>query len=101
MTTQSRDDSEEKAGGSADSKDALDPFSFGDVLTIERGARPDLEKILTGEVRKTGSGTITVNVCGTLALANAVRGSLRSPRFGDIVRGGPSVLLHVEAFGTV
>ncbi|KAF9033922.1 hypothetical protein BDZ89DRAFT_1158104 [Hymenopellis radicata] len=97
----SRDDSEEKAGGSADSKDALDPFPFGDVLTIERGARPDLEKILTGEVRKTGSGTISVNVCGTLALANAVRGSLRSPRFGDIVRGGPSVLLHVEAFGTV
>ncbi|KAF8875281.1 ferric reductase NAD binding domain-containing protein [Mucidula mucida] len=97
----SRDESEEKAGGSANSKDALDPFPFGDVLTIKKGGRPDLDKILSGEVGKMGGGTISVNVCGTVALANAVRGSLRSPRFGDIVRGGPSILLHVEAFGTV
>ncbi len=57
----SRDESEEKAGGSANSKDALDPFPFGDVLTIKKGGRPDLDKILSGEVGKMGGGTISVN----------------------------------------
>lgn len=40
-----------------------------------------------------------IPVCGTHALAGAVRSSLRYPRFMDVLKGGPTVTLHVEAFG--
>jgi ferric-chelate reductase len=39
----------------------------------------------------------SVVVCGTHALANAVRSALRPARFMDVLRGGPTVSLHVES----
>ncbi|KAJ7111813.1 ferric reductase NAD binding domain-containing protein [Mycena epipterygia] len=63
--------------------------------------RPDIKAILTSEIEGT-SGAISINVCGTTELAQSVRHSLRGglARFMDVMRGGPSVLLHVEGFGS-
>lgn len=79
--------------------------------------RPDIKAILTSEIEGT-SGAIGINgasisvqctqlirsfvVCGTTELAQSVRHSLRNglERFMDVLRGGPSVLLHVEGFGS-
>ena len=38
-------------------------------------------------------------VCGTHALAETAREAIRTPRARDILRGGPTVTLHVESFG--
>ena len=40
-------------------------------------------------------------VCGTDGLARSVKAALSDPRPMDILRGGPDVTLHVEAFGMV
>ncbi|KAF9478932.1 hypothetical protein BDN70DRAFT_932948 [Pholiota conissans] len=45
------------------------------------------------------NSTYDNSVCGTHSLAESVRLALRTPRPMDILRGGPSVTLHVEAFG--
>ncbi|KAF9455527.1 hypothetical protein BDZ94DRAFT_700132 [Collybia nuda] len=63
-----------------------------------RQGRPDVDELIKEEINQ-ASGPISVNVCGTHALARAVRSSLRCPRFMDVLRGGPTVTLHVEAFG--
>ena len=39
-------------------------------------------------------------VCGTRGLEKAVRRAIRKPRIGDILRGGPTVSLHIEGFGS-
>jgi len=39
-------------------------------------------------------------VCGTRGLEKAVRKAIRKPRIGDILRGGPTVSLHIEGFGS-
>lgn len=39
-------------------------------------------------------------VCGTRGLEKAVRRAVRKPRIGDILRGGPTVSLHTEGFGS-
>ncbi|KAJ7675188.1 ferric reductase NAD binding domain-containing protein [Mycena rosella] len=63
--------------------------------------RPDIPKILGSEIDGT-RGAVSINVCGTTELAQSVRNALRNgiSRFGDILRGGPSVSLHVEGFGS-
>lgn len=38
-------------------------------------------------------------VCGNHALASASRKALRSLRFLEVLRGGPTISLHIEAFG--
>lgn len=85
-------------------------------VRVERG-RPNVEPLLQGEIAA-ATGRVSVNgaslttyavshqadvygvlVCGTHDLAESVRVALRTPRPMDILRGGPSVTLHVEAFG--
>ncbi|GLB45169.1 putative ferric reductase NAD binding domain [Lyophyllum shimeji] len=66
-------------------------------ISMEQG-RPDLKRLLDDEIHQ-ASGDMSVNVCGTHALANAVKSALRRPRFFDVLRGGPTVTLHVESFG--
>ncbi|KAJ8516400.1 hypothetical protein ONZ45_g6280 [Pleurotus djamor] len=61
--------------------------------------RPDLEALIQNEILRS-NGSMSVNVCGTHALAGVVRSALGKPRFMDILKGGPSVTLHVEAFGS-
>ncbi|KAH9475881.1 putative ferric reductase transmembrane component [Psilocybe cubensis] len=64
---------------------------------LEHG-RPDLTTIIKDEIA-IGTGPISINVCGTDTLSDTVRKAIRNPRPADILRGGPSVTLHVEAFG--
>ncbi|KAF7309283.1 Ferric/cupric reductase transmembrane component 1 [Mycena indigotica] len=63
--------------------------------------RPDVDGIITSEIARMKGGALSVNVCGTAELARGVRSALSNPisRFSDVVRGGPSVVLHVEGFG--
>ncbi|KAK0439364.1 iron reductase [Armillaria borealis] len=69
-------------------------------VTISKRQRPDLTGIIDRELSACSGGTISINVCGTTALAETVRCALRKPRCTDILKGGPSVVLHVEAFGS-
>ncbi|KAJ7026530.1 hypothetical protein C8F04DRAFT_1238542 [Mycena alexandri] len=80
--------------------------------------RPDIGGILGGENcgrrREERSVLATrlnfISVCGTTELADGVRQALRGgsgmaglgmfERFVDVLRGGPSVVLHVEGFGS-
>ncbi|KAJ7675201.1 ferric reductase like transmembrane component-domain-containing protein [Mycena rosella] len=61
--------------------------------------RPDVDAIVRTEV-EAATGAMSVNVCGTRGLAEHVRRGLRGATSGsDVLRGGPSVSLHVESFG--
>ncbi|KAJ6518002.1 ferric reductase NAD binding domain-containing protein [Mycena vitilis] len=62
--------------------------------------RPDVADILGHEIER-ARGEVGVCVCGTTELAQSVRRALSdgAGRFVDILRGGPSVILHVEGFG--
>ncbi|KAJ7697664.1 ferric reductase NAD binding domain-containing protein [Mycena rosella] len=61
--------------------------------------RPDVAALVKSEVAA-ASGSISVNVCGTVGLAESVRSALRAASSAtDILEGGPSISLHVEAFG--
>ncbi|KAJ6471914.1 iron reductase [Mycena sanguinolenta] len=63
--------------------------------------RPDIKRILDAEIAQT-RGAVSVNVCGTTELVQSVRRALSGGigvRFMDVLRGGPSVSLHVEGFG--
>lgn len=42
---------------------------------------------------------IVTTVCGSHALSSAVRKAIRYPRMVDILKGGPTISLHVEGFG--
>ncbi|KAI9057704.1 iron reductase [Trametes sanguinea] len=59
--------------------------------------RPDLSSILREEVA-VNSGCLSVTVCGSQAIASACRSALRIP-MSAVLKGGPSVVLHVESFG--
>ena len=87
-------------------------------VSFENG-RPDLHGIIQQEIamvsgRMSISGkpepkfvrwdsllTVFFPACGPFELGNAVRKAIRTPRFMDILRGGPTVTLHVEKFGSV
>ncbi|KAK7018473.1 Ferric/cupric reductase transmembrane component 1 [Favolaschia claudopus] len=62
--------------------------------------RPNVGEIVDTEITDARGGSMSVNVCGTPELGQSVRLALRSGfgRFTDVLRGGPSVQLHVEAF---
>ncbi|KAJ7436564.1 ferric reductase like transmembrane component-domain-containing protein [Mycena latifolia] len=61
--------------------------------------RPQVPEIVKSEVAA-ASGSISVNVCGTAGLTENVRSALRAASStSDILKGGPSINLHVEAFG--
>ncbi|KJA21459.1 hypothetical protein HYPSUDRAFT_67797 [Hypholoma sublateritium FD-334 SS-4] len=67
-------------------------------VRVLRG-RPDVARILGEALRADGTSHVSVNVCGTHALAESVRRALRTPRASAILHGAPTVALHVEAFG--
>ncbi|KAJ6471915.1 iron reductase [Mycena sanguinolenta] len=83
----------------------IDPTAKERLLAL-RGVnliygRPDIKRILDTEIAQT-RGAVSINVCGTTELAQSVRRALSGAigvRFADVLRGGPSVLLHVEGFG--
>ncbi|PIL27014.1 transporter [Ganoderma sinense ZZ0214-1] len=70
-------------------------LSFDAVQVCE--GRPELHELLREEVEAT-SGRISVTVCGSQGIARACRKALRVP-LSMSLRGGPSVVLHVESFG--
>ncbi|EGN94560.1 hypothetical protein SERLA73DRAFT_62268 [Serpula lacrymans var. lacrymans S7.3] len=69
------------------------------AVKVQHG-RADLDELLKEEVGIT-TGRMSVSVCGSQAIARAVRHALRFPVSGpsSILKGGPSVTLHVESFG--
>ncbi|CAK5266548.1 unnamed protein product [Mycena citricolor] len=69
-----------------------------ECVTVSQG-RPDIDELLRTEVAA-ASGAMAVNVCGTRGLAKHVRRALKKgTSAADVLRGGPSVHLHVESFG--
>ncbi|KAH9950834.1 iron reductase [Amylocystis lapponica] len=62
--------------------------------------RPDLVRLLREEA-SVNTGLMSVTVCGSQAIARACRSALSLPVSGPakVLRGGPSVVLHVESFG--
>ncbi|KDQ52027.1 hypothetical protein JAAARDRAFT_184606 [Jaapia argillacea MUCL 33604] len=63
--------------------------------------RPNLKLILNEEI-DAAEGPMSVSVCGSEGIARAVRAALRTNPFSgstNVVKGAPSVTLHVEAFG--
>ncbi|TFK45843.1 hypothetical protein OE88DRAFT_1085175 [Heliocybe sulcata] len=63
--------------------------------------RPNFDSILYDEMLN-ADGHMTVGVCGSQAVARAVRSALRVNPFAggnSVIKGGPSVTLHVESFG--
>ncbi|KAM5543941.1 hypothetical protein V8D89_002558 [Ganoderma adspersum] len=70
-------------------------LSFDAVQVYE--GRPELYSLLREEVDAT-NGRISVTVCGSQGIARACRKALRVP-LSMSLKGGPSVVLHVESFG--
>ncbi|KAJ7289425.1 iron reductase [Mycena rebaudengoi] len=69
------------------------------VVKLSQG-RPDIPGILNTEIVG-ARGSLSVNVCGTMELAQSARTALRGlDRFLDVLRGGPNISLHVEGFGS-
>ncbi|KAJ7082379.1 ferric reductase like transmembrane component-domain-containing protein [Mycena belliarum] len=61
--------------------------------------RPDVDEIVRTEIGA-ATGDMSVDVCGARTLTEHVQRALRGATSGaDVLRGGPSVRLHVEAFG--
>ncbi|KAF9478931.1 hypothetical protein BDN70DRAFT_879320 [Pholiota conissans] len=95
----SHDEKEESENGNGNMNEktqtsALLELPFVRVLN----GRPDVAALIRGEVAA-ATGRVSVNVCGTHSLAESTRQALRTPRITDILRGGPTVSLHVEGFG--
>ncbi|KAF4618189.1 hypothetical protein D9613_011675 [Agrocybe pediades] len=82
------------SGPSSQTGSKLLELSFA---SLEQG-RPDVHNLIKDEIGR-ATGPISINVCGTDKLASSVREATRAPRLGDVLRGGPSIDLHVEAFG--
>jgi len=87
-------------------------------VSFESG-QPDLQGIIQHEIEK-ASGRMSINgkpklkfvgwnfssprfspACGPHGLRDTVRKAVRTPRLMDILRGGPTVTLHIEIFGSV
>ncbi|KAF9528716.1 ferric reductase NAD binding domain-containing protein [Crepidotus variabilis] len=67
------------------------------LVSVDYG-RPSITAIVKNEVEKS-RGRMCVNVCGPSGLIEATRVAVRKPRPMDILRGGPTITLHVEGFG--
>lgn len=70
------------------------------AMRVQSG-RPDVERILRDAV-DTAAGPVSVDVAGPSALASSVRNAT-SDLTGPIavMKGRPSVTMHVETFGMV
>ncbi|KAI0635361.1 iron reductase [Trametes polyzona] len=74
------------------------PSSLLDFPTVQIAqGRPDLAVLLHEQV-ETNTGRLSVTVCGSQGIARACRRALRIP-LSSVLKGGPSVVLHVESFG--
>ncbi|KAI0367300.1 iron reductase [Pilatotrama ljubarskyi] len=74
------------------------PPSLLNLSTVQvTQGRPDLGSLLREEV-ETNTGRLSVTVCGSQGIARACRAALRIPMSATL-KGGPSVVLHVESFG--
>ncbi|EJF65061.1 hypothetical protein DICSQDRAFT_177735 [Dichomitus squalens LYAD-421 SS1] len=60
--------------------------------------RPELGSLLRHEVQNASGGRLSVTVCGGPAIAKTCREALKFPP-SSVLYGGPSVVLHIEAFG--
>ncbi|KAF8068614.1 ferric reductase NAD binding domain-containing protein [Lyophyllum atratum] len=90
-STSAVNDTGMKAGSSSPVSSSDPQLPDTEIMKVQSG-RPNLSKILDEEILCAG-GPISVNVCGTHALTNAVRNALRRPR---VLRGGSTITLHVE-----
>ncbi|KAJ6557809.1 ferric reductase like transmembrane component-domain-containing protein [Mycena capillaripes] len=88
----------EKSEGSISISDAATKLLETPQVSVVSG-RPNVKAIVNSEVAET-SGSMSVNVCGTAGMADNVRSALRvASASSDMLKGGPSITLHVEAFG--
>jgi len=80
-------------------KDSLSNVLAHPSVSVTEG-RPDIASLLRQEAEGT-SERMSVSVCGSQAIASAVRQSVRFDVAGmsSIMRGSPSITLHVESFG--
>ncbi|KAI0068942.1 hypothetical protein BV25DRAFT_1817865 [Artomyces pyxidatus] len=63
--------------------------------------RPSIRRLLQDEIAS-AAGPVSVDVAGPSAIAQSVRSALRSSAGPlDVLKGAPSVTLHVETFGMV
>ncbi|KAJ7083231.1 iron reductase [Mycena epipterygia] len=96
--TASIEDTEPDVEKSESSVSTSDAKLLAPAVRIIPG-RPDVTAIVKSEVAA-ASGSISVNVCGTAGLAEHVRSALReASSAADVLKGSPSVSLHVETFG--
>ncbi|KAI8973097.1 iron reductase [Trametes punicea] len=74
------------------------PLSLLDFPAVQvTEGRPNLPLLLREEV-EANTGRLSVTVCGSKAITQACREALRIP-MTVVLKGGPSVVLHVESFG--
>ncbi|KAF7964757.1 hypothetical protein HWV62_3260 [Athelia sp. TMB] len=93
------DDDSITGGSENEKKDSLSEVLAHSAVTVAEG-RPELGALLRQEAEAT-TGRMSVDVCGSQAIASAVRQGVRFGVAGatSIMRGNPSVTLHVESFG--
>ncbi|KAK6992759.1 ferric reductase NAD binding domain-containing protein, partial [Favolaschia claudopus] len=97
-TRNSESDAEKSEGSISSSETKKHKILDAPCVRLLSG-RPDVATVIKSEVAE-ASGSISVNVCGTAGLAENVRTALRTvSTASDILHGGPSISLHVEAFG--
>jgi len=88
-------------GGSEPREKSSTPSLLEDpAVQITSGSRPNLNRILREEADST-NGRMGVTVCGSQSIAGAVRDALGFSIAGpsSIMKGGPSIILNIEAFG--
>ncbi|KAF8881834.1 ferric reductase NAD binding domain-containing protein [Gymnopilus junonius] len=93
----SKDSIEEEKMPSTGSSQDNSKLLESSLTSLDQG-RPDVNALIQDEIMA-DTGPISINVCGTKSLAEAVRQAVRVPRPMDVLRGGPTISLHIEPFG--
>ncbi|CDO76209.1 hypothetical protein BN946_scf184819.g9 [Trametes cinnabarina] len=97
-TTSLDDDKESVRSSEGTGRTKSSPSSLLNFTAIQVvQGRPDLPVLLREEVEAT-TGRLSVTVCGSSSIAQSCREALRIPMTATL-KGGPSVVLHVESFG--
>lgn len=89
------------ASGSFKGKEKMSTMLALTAMRVQIG-RPDVESILRDAI-DTAAGPVSVDVAGPSALATSVRNALATELTCPIavMKGRPSVTMHVETFGMV
>ncbi|KAJ7578120.1 ferric reductase NAD binding domain-containing protein [Mycena floridula] len=89
------------AASSTDVKLSATSLLLGLPSVVMNQGRPELSKLLEAEADCTRGGCMSVDVCGSRSMARTVQTALRFRVAGPsrVLRGAPSVTLHVESFG--